>query len=190
MKRKYELKARAERQAQTRRRIVEAAVELHTTLGPGATSISAIAERAGVQRHTVYAHFPDEDTLFGTCSAHWASQNPFPDPATWQMEPDPERRAAAALAAIYTWYESVESGLAVLLPYVEATPERSQLLQARRAQLVIIVDGLMVGRRRRRVVRAALGHALAFETWRSLMRREGLSRPQAVDAMVRFVASV
>jgi AcrR family transcriptional regulator len=190
VKRKYELKARAERQAQTRRRIVEAAVELHTTLGPGATSISAIAERAGVQRHTVYAHFPDEDTLFGTCSAHWASQNPFPDPATWQMEPDPERRAAAALAAIYAWYESVESGLAVLLPYVEATPERSQLLQARRAQLVIIVDGLMVGRRRRKVVRAALGHALAFETWRSLMRHEGLSRPQAVDAMVRFVASV
>ncbi len=190
MKRKYELKARAERQAETRRRIVEAAVGLHTTVGPGATSIAAIAERAGVQRHTVYAHFPDEDTLFGACSAHWASLNPFPDSAAWQTETDPERRVAAALSAVYAWYERVESALAVLLPYVEATPERSQVLQARREQLALVVDGLMVGRRRRKVVRAALGHALTFETWRSLMRREGLSRRQAVDAMVRFVASV
>ncbi len=190
MKRKYELKARAERRAETRRRIVQAAVDLHTTVGPDATSITAIAERAGVQRHTVYAHFPDEDTLFGACSAHWASHNPFPDPATWEAEPDPELRLRAALAAIYAWYESVESALAVLLPYVEATPAHAQLLHARAKQLALVAEGLTVGQRRRKVVRAGLGHALAFETWRSLVRREGLSRRQAVDAMVRFVASV
>ena len=189
MKRKYELKVRAERQAETRRRIVEAAVDLHTTVGPGVTSISAIANRAGVQRHTVYAHFPDEDILFGACSAHWASQNPFPDPATWQGERDPERRLAAALSAIYAWYESVESALVVLLPYVQATPAHGQLLQARREQLTLAAEGLAVGLPRRKIVRAALGHALAFETWRSLVRREELSRRKAVDAMVRFVAN-
>ena len=71
MKRRYELKERARRQAETRQRIVDAAVELHTSVGPARTTISAIAERAGVERHTVYAHFPDEPTLFRACSTHW-----------------------------------------------------------------------------------------------------------------------
>ncbi len=81
MTRKYELKRRAERKAETRRRIVEATVALHTSDGPARTTISAIADRAGVERHTVYAHFPDERALFDACSAHWASLHPFPDSA-------------------------------------------------------------------------------------------------------------
>ncbi len=79
MNRKYELKERARRQAQTRQRIVEAAVDLHTTVGPARTTISAIAERAGVERHTVYAHFPDDRALFRACSEHWTARHPLPD---------------------------------------------------------------------------------------------------------------
>ena len=187
MKRRYELKARAEKQADTRRRIVEAAVGLHTTVGPAATSISAIAESAGVQRHTVYAHFPDEATLFGACSAHWTAANPFPDTSGWFAETDPERRLRAALSAVYEWYEHVESALTLFARDAEAVP--ANVRDARVAQLGVLADALTVGRSRRKVVRAALGHALAFQTWRSLVRQEGLSRRQAVDAMVRFVAN-
>lgn len=185
MKRKYQLKARAERQADTRRRIVEAAVGLHTTVGPAATSISAIADSAGVQRHTVYAHFPDEETLFVACSAHWAAANPFPDASGWLAEGDPERTLRAALSSVYQWYERVETALALFARDVEAVP--AHVRDVRVDRMSLLADVLTVGRSRRKVVRAALGHALAFETWRSLVRREGLSRRQAVDAMVRFV---
>lgn len=188
MKRKYQLKARAERQANTRRRIVEAAVGLHTTVGPAATSISAIAESAGVQRHTVYAHFPDEETLFGACSAHWAAANPFPDASTWFAEADHERTLRAALSAVYQWYERVETALALFARDAAAVP--ANVRDPRVDQMGLLAAALSVGLPRRKVVRAAVGHALAFETYRSLVRREGLSRRQAVNAMVRFVANV
>src|SRR5438876_5193774 len=107
--RPYRLGRRAERQAQTRQRIVEAAVDLHTTVGPAATSISAIADRAGVQRHTVYAHFADETALFHACSSHWIGNNPFPDGAEWLEIVDPGERLRRALGDVYAWYERVES---------------------------------------------------------------------------------
>jgi AcrR family transcriptional regulator len=80
MSRTYTLKRRAERQAETRRRIVEAAVDLHSSIGPARTTVSMIAERAGVQRHTFYAHFPDERSLFLACSGLTLERDPLPDP--------------------------------------------------------------------------------------------------------------
>ena len=103
MARKYELKQRAESLAATRERIVEATVALHDSLGPARTTISAIAERAGVQRLTVYRHFPDERSLFEACSGHWTAQNPAPDPSTWAAVDDPEERLGIALAEIYAF---------------------------------------------------------------------------------------
>src|SRR3712207_3871494 len=112
MARKYELKARAEGQAQTRRRITEATVELHRTVGPAQTTISAIAERAGVQRLTVYRHFPTEEELFAACSAHWLAGSPPPDPAEWAGIADRRERLRSALEAIYAWYRANEGMLA------------------------------------------------------------------------------
>ncbi len=175
MARTYHLKRRAERLAETRQRIVDAAVELHTTLGPARTPVTAVAERAGVQRHTVYAHFPDRSTLLAACTAHWAALHPFPDS---------ERVAALreGLDAVYKWYAAVEHDLVVFardaaeLGDVEV--EHLQLLDELRRRL---------GRGRSRRARAAIGHALEFETWRSLVRRQRLSRRAAVDLMVRLV---
>src|SRR6266851_6093020 len=104
MTRKYELKQRAQSQAETRQRIVEATVELHDSLGPARTTISAIAERAGVQRLTVYRHFPDDRSLFRACSGHWAARNPKPDPSSWAAVDDPEARLRLALAEIYAFF--------------------------------------------------------------------------------------
>src|SRR6185295_8922834 len=105
MNRKYELKERARRQAETRQRIVEAAVDLHTSVGPARTTISAIAERAGVERHTVYAHFPDDRSLYRACSQHWGSEHPLPDFEALAKIDDPVRRLRRSLSELYAWYE-------------------------------------------------------------------------------------
>src|SRR3954463_1267820 len=113
--RKYEKKRRAELEAETRRRITETAVELHGTVGPARTSISAIAERAGVRRSTVYRHFPDEEALFTACSSHWGQENPPPDLSAWTAIEDPAERLRTALGELYVYYRRTERMMANLL---------------------------------------------------------------------------
>lgn len=181
-KRPYRMQRRAERQAETRRRIVEAAVELHSTIGPARTSVSAIAERAGVQRHTLYAHFPDQNALFRACTLHWRAEHPFPEPPEGA---DPWQRLVRGLRAVFDWYESVEDEFALFVRDGHVFPafwqERLDAMDALAANLAA-----PLGRSRR--LRARVGHALEFETWRSL-RRHGLSQNEAVDAMVDLVGS-
>lgn len=189
MNRKYQLKERARRQEQTRQRIVGAAVDLHTSVGPARTTISAIAERAGVERHTVYAHFPDDRTLYQACSQHWASEHPHPDFAKLAAIEDPEHRLRRSLTELYAWYESVEADVALFArdDFIEANAE---VLEEAAVRFAEFGDAISQGWPRRKSVRAAIGHALDFETWRSLVRRHGLSRKQAVDAMMRLVEAV
>ena len=123
-KRRYRMKRRAEQEAQTRLRITESAVDLHGTLGPAHTSVSAVAERAGVRRSTVYRHFPDERALFGACSAHWAASNPPPDVGRWRSIADPDERLAVALAELYAYYRQTEDMLERLLRDAPAVPGR------------------------------------------------------------------
>jgi AcrR family transcriptional regulator len=190
MKRKYELKERARRQAETRQRIVEATVGLHTSVGPARTTISAIAQRAGVERHTVYAHFPDERTLFHACSAHWRGRHPRPDVEHWLALDVPEERLRGVLSEMYAWFDGVESDLDVLLRDAPVVPEHAEAMAEAAAVTNGLADDLARGWPRRKTVRAVIGHALEFETWRSLVRRQGLSRRQAVDAMVRLATGV
>jgi len=185
--RPYRLGRRAERQAQTRQRIVEAAVDLHSTVGPATTSISAIAECAGVQRHTVYAHFPDETLLFEACSSHWIDANPFPDVSEWLEIADPEQRLGRAIGDVYAWYDRVEDALALFVRDAHVFPSWGE---ARRARLCELADLLAKDLPRRKAVRAAVGHALEFETWRSLVRTQGLSNRAAADAMARLVETL
>jgi AcrR family transcriptional regulator len=189
MKRKYELKRRADRQAETRQRIVEATVNLHTSVGPARTTISAIAERAGVQRHTVYAHFRSEEQLFDACSAHWTTLHPFPDAAAWTSIEDPDRRLRAALNGVYEWYERVGADLEIFTRDAKVHETTAVLVRRREERLLDLRELLCQGRPRRKTVQAAIGHALELETWDSLVRRHGLTRKQAVDAMVRFISS-
>src|SRR5688572_9196115 len=145
MKRRYELKRRAEQLNETRNRIVEATVGLHTTAGPAHTTISAIAERAGVQRHTVYAHFRTEKDLFDACSAHWAALHPFPDATSWNAIEDPEQRLRAALGAVYEWYETVGDDLDVFRHDARIHATTAELVARREARLVVLRDELAGG---------------------------------------------
>jgi AcrR family transcriptional regulator len=189
VKRKYELKARARRQAETRKRIVEAAVELHSTVGPARTTFSAIAQRAGVQRHTVYAHFADERKLFEACTAHWEALHPFPDAASWAAIGDAEERLRTALDDVYRWYDSVEAELGTFRRDAQVHELNAEVIARYDGYFAGLADELARGWPRRKTVRAAVGHALEFETWRSLVRRQELGHKQAVDSMVRLVAS-
>jgi len=188
--RKYELKKRAERQAETRQRIVEAAVALHSTLGPAQTSFSAIAKKAGVQRHTLYAHFPDEPSLFRACSSHWLAVHPMPDPSRWASSADPRLRLRRALEDLYGWYDGVGDQLELFQRDALISPNVAAVQDAWADELRQTADALAAPLGRRRAVRAAVGHALAFETWRSLVRHEGLTSREAVRAMLSFVESV
>lgn len=194
VQRKYELKRRAERQAETRRRIVEAAVELHGTIGPSRTTISAIAERAGVQRLTVYRHFPDERALFTACSGQHAAKYPLPDPEPWREIADPEQRLRAGLSEVYAYYRRHEQLLTHVLRDAEIHPVLRDTVRRRFEYLARARDVLAQGRRsrgrRRARLLAALGHALDFSTWRSLADQNGLSDHEAIELMLGLVRSV
>ena len=191
MTRKYELKQRADAQAETRQRIVEAAYALHASVGPARTTITAIAERAGVQRLTVYRHFPDERSLFQACTGHSAAANPRPDPTGWADVDDPEQRLRAALGDVYAYYRRTEiltanvrrdlPDLPVLQEFAAPAAQYWELVRA------VLDRGWNVRGRRRELLRAAVGHAVEFETWRSLARREGLDDAEAADVMVQLV---
>ena len=189
--RTYELKQRAERQQETRRRIVEAAVELHELVGPFRTSVSAIAERAGVTRPTVYAHFPDDRALFQACSGHVRATVPPPDPTEWRSISDPGDRLLTALRDLYGYYERLEPLLdnvqrdAPVMPIVaEMTAYRVRYLEEIRD---LLLRGWPArGKARARLTRA-IGHALEFRTWQSLVRRQGCPTDEAAQLMVTFV---
>lgn len=191
MSRKYELKERAERQAETRRRIVEAANELHRTIGFADATISAVAERAGVQRLTVYRHFATERELVGACATHFFTTNPVPDPEPWTRIHDPEQRLSVALPALYAWFGSVEGNMANFLRDAPAKPflyELGRPLFDYFGELRRVLGvGWGVGGKRRRLVVASIGHAIAFSTWHSLVRGEGLREEEAADLALASV---
>lgn len=189
-KRKYELRKRAQHQRATRQRIVDAAIELHATVGPARTSVKGVADRAGVQRRTVYRHFSTQDELFRACSATWDERNPFPDSALWEGEADPAERLRLALSQIYRYYRRVEPELSIFLRDSELVPAVRRAFEEDAAARVALRDRLARGwharGRRRRLLLATIGHALEFETWRSLTRRQALDDCSAAELMMRF----
>ena len=191
MPRKYQKRRRAEVEEATRERIVEALVDLHGSVGPLRTTVLAVAERAGVQRATVYRHFPDESSMFAACSAHWLEKNPLPDPADWRVILDPWRRVRVALRELYGFYASHEQMLTNLFreePLVEALrPSMRGIRAYLDGAAVTIAQQVECRPNTRRVVRAAAGHAVAFTTWASLVRRRRLSRHAAIELMVGMI---
>jgi AcrR family transcriptional regulator len=193
-RRKYEMKKRAERQRETRRRIVEATVELHRTRGPANTTISEIARRAGVNRLTVYNHFPDVTDLLKACSKSWTERHPAPDPTLWARISDPQVRLRTALADLYGFYASTEPMRANVLRDAQTMPELAALLEGSVAPYLealrdLLAEGWEVSDKNRRRLLATLALALDFHTWRSLERSSGMSRREAVETMLEAVRS-
>jgi AcrR family transcriptional regulator len=189
-RRTYEMRERADNIAATRQRIVEAAAYLHGTIGPAATTISAIAAHAKVTRLTVYRHFPDEVAIFSACSQHWAAGQVMPNPDAWQRIDDPEARLRAGLADVYRFYRNAEMMLTNVLRDADAVPislrERTAAEEVRRRETLLGAFAGVRGKRRTRL-RAVLGHATSFTTWQSLCVEQGLSDRDTVDLMTDLV---
>jgi AcrR family transcriptional regulator len=189
--RTYRKRVRAEQEEATRERITEATVTLHGSVGPARSTVSAIAREAGVQRATVYRHFPSEESLFQACTAHYWARNPLPDVESWKSIRDPGERLRVSIAEFYDFFEHNEEML-------DKTSRDSHLVPAMdgpRAAFMAFVDHatavLVTGRQERggarRRVAAAIGHVLFFPTWQSLARMQGLSNPEAVAVAVAMV---
>lgn len=186
MARKYVLRRRAERMEETRQKIVQAAVELHQTVGPEAT-MSAVAERAGVQRHTLYRYFPDALALFGACSTRYREANPPPDPSAWLRIVDPGSRLRTALTAAYGYYGRNEAMMANVLRAAQTMPVGGAILRHRAQMVDVAAQGWSTQNGRQKRLIAALRIAFDFHTWRSLVREDGLGEGAAIDLMVGFV---
>jgi len=189
-KRKYELKKRAEQMAETHLRITEAAIELHGTVGPSRTTLSAVAERAGVERRTLYRHFATEADLFAACSTHYFSANPWPDLGDWRAIRDPRQRLERALDELYAYYERTEPMFSNVLRDAEVVDFARDAVVPLHAYLEEAAETLTIGRRvrgrRRELVRGALRHALAFSTWRSFSTN-GIERSDAAKLITALV---
>jgi AcrR family transcriptional regulator len=183
MTRNYTLKRRAESQAETRRRIVEAAVELHSSVGPANATISMIAEKAGVQRNTFYAHFPDEWSVLLACSGHVIENDPLPEAGSWAALKTPEERLHVGLRAIYDWYARHADLLACVLRDAERHDLTRRITEFRFGPpMARYLDVLGAGLKAKQ--HALLTLALSFHTWRTLTREAGLKQADAVKAMV------
>ena len=190
------MRRRAEQVDETRLRITEAAIRLHTTVGPAATSIASVADEAGVTRLTVYRHFADLDALFQACTAHWTAQNPPPDPADWSAIPDLEARARLAFGQLYGWYRAHADELHPIYRDLEAMPisaQRGREASNRRLATALIGDrpgSATHPADDERRLRAIAGHLVRYPTWRSLAVDQGLDDAETVEVAVRLLTAV
>lgn len=195
--RRYRKRKRARQEEETRRRITEAVVELHSTVGPAKTKVTEVAERAGVSRMTVYNHFPTEGDLIAACSAHWAARNPFPDPADWTDVEDPAERLRRALSDLYAWYERTQDMMGNVLRDASIVEPLDDVLDATwRPYLDGLIDTLAAGwgdaeerDPREGELRAALHLAVHFQTWR-LLTEAGIGTEGAARVAARMVAGL
>lgn len=188
MARPYQLRRRAERQDETRQRIVEATIELHQTIGPARTTISEIAERAQVGRVTVYRHFPDEGTLSRACSGQYFERHPLPDPNRWRTIGDPAERLQAGLRETYAYHAATEAMISHALADARDHPVMAPYhAHWQRATDILSAPWRLRGNRRT-TLRAAIALALSFDTWRTLTRQQGLSDDQATALMLRLIS--
>lgn len=189
--RAYRMRQRAESVEETRQRIVEATSLLHESVGPARTTISGIADSAGVTRLTVYRHFPDDESLFAACSAHWTSQQRLPNPAAWASLTDPEKRLSVGLTDLYRFYRSGEPMLRRIYGDWDCLPATIQagLSQRDSAFRDVLLEPFGPPRPPKQLV-AAVGHAVSFWTWRSLCLDNGLTNRSAVSAMTALALAV
>jgi AcrR family transcriptional regulator len=186
MTRTYTLKKRAEQRAETRQRIVEAAVDLHGSVGPALTSLSMVAERAGVQRHTLYAHFPDERSLYLACSGLSLERDPLPDAAAWRTIEDPRERLRVGLDAVYGWYERNADLAACVLRDAEYHPLTKEIADLRYGPFMAVYQEVL-GADLTIMQKTMLRLALSFFTWRTLARESDLDQDAAARAMLQAI---
>jgi len=189
--RKYTKSKRADQQGKTRKRIVKAAVALHEKLGPANTSIKAVAEKAGVQRLTVYRHFPNEESLFLACSSDYFKENPPPDIAQWVGITDAAKRCHAAISAFNLYYRSTADMLDSVYRDINKVESLKRPMAEFEGYLNMISDDLLTALKlrgtRKKQCLITLRHCLKFTTWKSL-KDENLQDKQITKLMMSWIS--
>ena len=193
-KRPYRKHKRAESEEETRRRITEAAVELHGTLGPASTKLTQVAELAGVSRMTIYNHFPTDADLFQACSSHWASEHPTPDVEAWKAVSDPTERLRTALGELYPWYDANQDMLGNILRDAPLVPALGELMGAWwGGYMDTVVDALSEGwpsdAATEGALRVTLRVVVDFHTW-TILGASGLENDEAARIASEMVSCV
>ncbi|MDQ6795700.1 MAG: TetR/AcrR family transcriptional regulator [Chloroflexota bacterium] len=190
--RTYRMARRLEHLEATRQRIAEAAFELHSTIGPAQTTISAVADRAGVQRHTVYRHFPNMTSLIQACTEHGMRVTRIPAAASWRAIKEPATRLEHALGELYAYYRPNARLLGNMIrdmPFMAQAGGSEAFVEHMTELFAALAEGWPGEAGVQRMRMAVIGHAMSFETWQSLTGR-GLSDSEVVDLMLRFVTTV
>jgi AcrR family transcriptional regulator len=185
-KRQYRLKKRAESQAETRQKIIEATIELHQTKGPGSTSMADVAKQAGVGKVTVYRHFPDEPTLSQACSGLYFERHPFPDPEAWRAIADPLERLRLGLNETYAYHAETHRMISRALADARDHPVMQPYHTLWESAAGIILEAWLP-RDDETALRAGLVLALSFDTWRTLVQEQGLAQDEAVALIERLM---
>jgi len=188
--RPYRMRKRREEIEETRRRIVEATVELHGTVGPAATTISGVAAKAGVQRSTVYRHFPDEEALFGACTSHWFARHPWPRLDGWRNETDPGSRLRLGLGELYDYYDENRGMLGNAYRDIAiAPPFVGEMMRASVSEIRDVLSEGWTDAGYGRWYDIAIAHVIDFRTWQTL-DEQGLDPDEAADLMTAMVAGM
>jgi AcrR family transcriptional regulator len=161
-------------------------------VGPARTTVAEIARRAGVQRLTVYNHFPDDASLIRACSAHWNAAYPPPDPGAWAAIEDPTIRLRAALSDLHARYRETEAMTANVLRDAALVPALGALMSEaasryRAAVVEVLARGWGARGRRAARVRAAIALAVDFRSWSALVREQGLADAEAIEVLAGAV---
>lgn len=187
----YTMRARQDGVDQTRLRITEATMRLHERVGPAATTVSAVADLAGVTRLTVYRHFPDDESMVRACSGHWRALHPGPDSTTWASIDDPVQRLRTALSDTYAWSRGAAPMMTKIYRDLHLMPAfvSESLGQEQQSRVAILSRGFKAPGRKTKRLRSALAHALDFRTWHSLCVLGGLRDDEAVQLMLATVSA-
>lgn len=173
---------------------MDAAVALFEEVGPARTTISAVAARAGVQRLTVYRHFPTDGSLAHAAAERHLARNPLPDMTDWFAVRDPRARLERALTELYAFYRASERVTAPVLRDEQAVPPLREGLRPLLEPLAVLPTALAegwptMGADGRRRLSAVIAHGIEFGTWRSLTADGRLSDDEAVVLVLELASS-
>lgn len=102
--RQYSMEVRAAQAARTRERILDAALAGYRERGIGATSLQAVARRAGVSASTILNHFGSAEELARVVVRQLAETLKVPDDSDW-AERGRSRRIRRLVREMFAFYD-------------------------------------------------------------------------------------
>src|SRR5262245_224787 len=183
--RRYRLDRRAEIAEETRRRIVKATYELHGEQGIHATTMTHIAERAGVSVGTVYHHFPTYQDAVFACSQHADATNPFPTADIFAGLTTMEERVRRLVREIFGFYERLPAYERIRSERWGMPPIAAHVERAESHRLALVREALRPFKVKPRLIGACA--ALLDIAVYGALTRQGVTPGKAAEDIAGFI---